>query len=205
MNILEAIKKVKETSKENFDATVEVHINLNTNVKKQDQQIRFSVVLPHGTGKTKKVAVMSDQKVKLADIELEETDIAKIEKGTLKPGRDFDIIISEPKFMLKIAKVAKILGPAGVMPSPKTGTVTDKVAEAVEQVKKGKIDIRTEQNLPVIHAIIGKISFDDKSLVENFNEISKNLQLNKPLKASPDWIKSIFVCSTMGKSVVVTS
>ncbi len=198
-----ALELVKEKCKCEFDSTVEVHINLNLDTKKQDQPIRFTTTLPHGTGKDKKVAVFASQKVPTADIELSESDLDKIEKGELKPKVDFDVVISEPKFMAKIAKVAKILGPAGAMPNPKTGTVTDNVKSAVEQVKKGKIEIRTDPSAPIIHTIIGKRSFETKKLVENFDEVLGSLKQQKPSKAKPDWIKSIFVTTTMGPSVQI--
>ena len=130
-SIKEAVKKLIEAKREKFDATVEMHINLNTDPKKQDQQIRFTTILPAGTGKSKKVAVMASEKVPNADLELTENDIKKIEDGNLKIGRDFDLIVTEPQFMAKLAKAARILGPAGVMPNPKTGTVTDNVEKAV--------------------------------------------------------------------------
>jgi large subunit ribosomal protein L1 len=198
--IEEALEKVKRGKRAKFDSTIELHLNLNLDVKKQDQQVRFSTTLPHGTGKSLKVAVMSSDKVPGADLELKETDLKKIESGDLKPGVDFDVIVAEPRVMGKLAKVARILGPAGMMPNPKSGTVTDHVKEAVDQIKKGKIEIRTEQNLPIIHTIIGKMSFDDKKLVENYREIINSLKQNRPPKAKPEFIESAFISSTMGKS-----
>ncbi|MFC1621843.1 50S ribosomal protein L1 [Patescibacteria group bacterium] len=203
MTIDKAISQVKNRTKSKFDATVEVHINLNVDSKKQDQMVRFSTVLPHGTGKSKVVATMASKDIPNADINLTEADIGKIEKGTLKPGRDFDVIVTEPKFMSKIAGVAKILGPAGVMPNPKNGTVTEDVKKAVENFKKGQVEIRTEQLVPIIHTIIGKVSFKEEELVENFNGLIKALEQNKPQGAGPDFIKTVFVCSTMGKSIQV--
>ena len=198
----EAIKEAKETSKAKFDPTIELHINLDLD-KKADQSVRFTTVLPHGTGKTKRVAVMASKKITNADMELSEDDLAKIEKGTIRPKVDFDVLVAEPRFMPKLARVAKILGPAGVMPNPKTGTVTEDVEKAVEQVKKGKIEVRTEPNAAVIHTIIGKKSFDDSKLVENYNEIMNSVKANKPQKAKPNWIKSVFVSATMGKAFQV--
>ncbi|MBP7927959.1 50S ribosomal protein L1 [Patescibacteria group bacterium] len=196
----DALKQICEGAKEKFDATVEVHINLDLDQKKQDQMIRFSLVLPNGTGKSKKVAVMASEKIAGADLELTESDLDKIEKGELKAFRDFDVIITEPKFMPKLAKVARTLGPAGVMPNPKNGTVTENVAKAVEQTKKGKVDIKMEQNAPIIHTIIGKVSFGEKSLEENFKDLLANLKQNKPSKAKPNWIKNVYIGSSMGKS-----
>jgi len=196
----EAIKKVKESSKEKFDSTIELHINLDLDTKKVDQPVRFSTTLPHGTGKTKKVAVLASKKVPNADLELVESDLEKIEQGKLRPKVDFDVLVSEPRFMSKLAKVARILGPAGTMPNPKTGTVSEDVEKAVEQIKKGKIEVKTEKDSPVIHTILGKTSFKEEALKENVRELINALKQNKPSKAKPEWIKSIYICSSMGPS-----
>lgn len=198
-NISDAVKKVKETSKTKFDATVEAHINLDIDPTKQT--VRFPFTLPHGTGKTQKVAVLSEKKVEKADLNLTESDLTKIEKGGIKPGIDFDIFITQPKFMPKIAKIAKILGPLGLMPNPKNGTVTENTEKAVEEFKAGKVDVRTEQKAPIIHLVIGKVSFSEKDLEENLQEIIKSLKQNKPQKAKPNWIKTIFITSSMGPSI----
>ncbi len=203
MTLSDAIAEIKIKDKAKFDATIEVHINLNLDIKKQDQAIRFTTTLPHGTGKTKKVATLASKKVINADLELSEADIEKIEKGTLRAKVDFDVLVAEPRFMPKLAKVARILGPAGVMPNPKTGTVSEDVAKAVEQIKKGKIEIKTETAAPIIHTIIGKKSFDNKALIENFNEVFTSIKQNKPLKAKPDWMKSVYISSTMGPAIKV--
>ena len=203
MELMEAIKKAKLLSKEKFDATVEIHINLDLDSKKQDQPVRFSLTLPNGTGKTKKVAVLASKKVTGADLELKESDIELIQKGQIKPRIDFDSLVTEPAFMPKLAKVAKILGPAGVMPNPKTGTVTEDAEKAVSEIKKGRLDVKTEKDLPMIHTIIGKRSFTEKQLSENFMELYKTLKQSKPTKASPEWIKSIFISTSMGQSVKV--
>ena len=197
--IPDAIKRVKETSKTKFDASVETHINLDIDPTKQI--VRFLITLPHGTGKTQKIAVLSDKKVEKADINLSEADLSKIEKGDIKPGTDFDIFITQPKFMPKVAKIAKILGPVGLMPNPKNGTVAENIEKAVEEFKAGKVEIRTEQKAPIIHIVIGKVSFGEKELEENLQEIIKSLKQNKPQKAKPSWIKSIFLTSSMGPSI----
>lgn len=201
--LAEAIKEVKQLSAANFDETVEIHINLNTDVRQSDQMFRTTVSLPNGTGKETKVAVIASKTVKEADLSLGESDIAKLEKGTIVPGKDFDVLIVEPMYMSKMGKLGPILGPAGVMPNPKTGTVTNDVEKAVEQFKKGKMEIKNEPNAPIIHSVIGKVSFDEDKLIENFKEIWATLKSNKPQKAKPNWIKNIFVASTMGKSVEV--
>ncbi len=199
--IEEALKKVKSESKSKFDASIEVHINLDVDPNKQN--IRFSLSLPNGTGKTKKIAVLSSGKVEGADINLTEEDLPKIEQGKIKPNVDFEVLITEPRYMPMLAKYAKILGPAGVMPNPKNGTVTEELSKAIAQFKKGKMEIKTEKMAPIIHTIIGKVSFDDKSLADNYKELIGALKANKPAKTVPLWIKSIFISSTMGPSVKV--
>lgn len=203
MALADAISEVKNTARKSFDESVEIHINFELDVKQADQQIRTTVDLPHGTGKDLKVAVFASKEIKEADINLTEEDITKLQKGAIAPGKDFDVLIAEPKFMANIAKLGPVLGPAGMMPNPKTGTVTDDVEKAVASFKKGKVELRTEQTAPIMHLLIGKISFDDKKLTENFTEIMNTLKSNKPQKAKPDWITSVFVCSSMGKSVLV--
>jgi large subunit ribosomal protein L1 len=202
-NIEEAVKLAKQGSSTKFDGTIEVHINLSLENKKQDQTVRYTTTLPNGTGKTKKVAVFASKKVPNADMELTEADIERLEKSLLRPKVDFDVLVAEPRFMSKLAKAARVLGPAGAMPNPKNGTVAEDVEKAVEQIKKGKVEIRTEPNGKTIHTIMGKVSFEESALVENFKEIISSLRQNKPAKANPDWLKTCFISSTMGKSIEV--
>ena len=197
-NVEETIKKVKEAAKEKFDASVEVHINLN--LPKKDTKVRFTTTLPEGTGKERKVAVLSAKSVPSADLQLKESDIEGIKKGNLVPGKDFDVLIAEPEFMPKIAKVASILGPAGLMPNPKSGTVTNDVESAVKGFKLGQVEIRTEASAPIIHTTIGKVSWDEKRLVSNLNHLLTAVRSNRPVGAKPNWIKSIYITSSMGKS-----
>lgn len=203
LKLVDALDWLKKNCKTKFDSTVELHINLNLDNTKQDQNIRFTTTLPNGTGKTKKVAVLASKKIKNADLELTESDIERLEKSQLKPKVDFDVLIAEPRFMQKLAKAARVLGPAGVMPNPKNGTVTEDVEKAVEQVKKGKVEIKLEPNGKSIHTILGKKSFDNKALSENFEEILTTLGQNKPSKAGSDWIRSIFITTSMSPSVQV--
>ena len=200
--ILEAIQQVKELSKENFDATVEAHINLQLDVKK-GQNIRYSLTLPKGTGKTKKVAVISSKTVPNADLQLSIEDIDKIISGKIQAKQDFDIIVCEPRYMANLAKAARVLGPAGLMPNPKTGTVTENVEEAVQNIKQGQVQIKTEKDVAIIHTIIGKVSFTDEDLMANFISIISSLKQNKPQKAKPNWIKNAYICSSMGQSIDV--
>ncbi len=203
--IEDALEKVKRSSKAKFDAAIEAHINLNIDISQADQNIRTTTTLPHGTGKSKKVAVFASKKIPEADVQLTEADISKIEKGTLKPGVDFDVVVSEPKFMAKLAAAARILGPQGMMPNPKSGTVTEDVETAVSQIKKGKVELRTDPTAPIIHTIIGKQSFELKALVENFNEVISTLKQARPNKIRPeDYIKSVYVCASMSPSFKVS-
>lgn len=144
LGISDAIKKVKADSKAKFDESVEVHFNLDIDVKQADQTIRVATNLPNGTGKEVKVAVFSSQKIGGANLNLSEADLAKLENGEIKPGNDFDVLIVDPQSMPKLAKLGPILGPAGVMPNPKTGTVTEDVTAAVEQFKKGKVELKLQ-------------------------------------------------------------
>lgn len=202
--IEEAIKKVKENDKAKFDSSIEVHINLGIDYKKPEQSIRTTATLPHGTGKEKKVAVFASKKIDSADLELKESDIEKIEKGSIKPGNDFDVLVVEPQFMPKIARLGKILGPQGVMPNPKTGTVTTDVETAVEQIKKGRMEIRNEVNAPILHTIIGKKSFEDKQIVENFNELLATLRQTRPQKVKPQgYIGKVYLSASMSPAYQV--
>jgi large subunit ribosomal protein L1 len=203
MGITEALEYVKKTCKAKFDSTIEVHINCLLDRNKQET-IRFNISLPHGTGKNKKIAVISSKKIVGAGLELSEDDIKKIENGILKPKVDFDILLAEPRFMPKLAKIAKILGPAGIMPNPKNGTVSEDIQNTLEQFKKGRVEVRTEANGTVIHTVIGKKSFTTKALQENFQELISALNVNKPLKAQVGWIKKVFISATMSPSVEVS-
>lgn len=200
----DAIKNAKESEKAKFDATIEVHFNLGIDPKQVDQNVRAITTLPHGTGKTIKVAVFAADDIKSADLQLTESDIKNIEKGKIKPHVDFDILVTEPRFMPKIAKIARILGPQGVMPSPKAGTVTNDVQKVVAQIKKGRVELKNEQNAPLIHTIIGKQSFETKKLEENFKEILNTLNHSRPQKVKKEtYINSCFICSSMSPSFKV--
>lgn len=202
-NVKEALNQLKNECKTKFDSTVELHINLDLDVKKADQMIRFSTILPSGTGKNVKVAVFSSTDYSEADLNLKEEDLDLINSGKIRAGVDFDLLVTEPSLMPKVSKVARVLGPAGVMPNPKNGTVTTDIKKAIEQLKKGKIEIRTEQNFPIIHTILGKCSFTVEDLEKNYTEVISNLKQLKPAKAKPEWIKSLFLSSTMGDSYQV--
>lgn len=203
----EAVKLVKETNVASFDASVEVAIRLNLDTKKVDQQLRGALVLPHGTGKTKKVLVLAKgdkaEAAKAAGAEyVGDADlIAKIEKDN---WLDFDIIIATPDMMPALGKLGKLLGPRGLMPNPKTGTVTMDVAKAVNDVKKGRIEYRTD-SFGIVHAIIGKVSFDEQKILENLNAFVELIIKSKPTTAKGIYIKSIAISSTMGPGIKISS
>lgn len=198
----EAIELVKKTNTVKFDATVEFHAKLNIDLSKPEQNVRSTVVLPKGTGKVKKIlAFVGDKDEKAAKdagadfVGLEDL-VEKITKGWL----GFDIAIATPEVMPKIAKVAKILGSRGLMPNPKVGTVTPNPAGAIEEIKKGKIEFRSD-SLGGIHAGIGKVSFSKEDLMENLSKFYKTLNAAKPSTIKGNFIKGAFLSSTMGPGV----
>ena len=203
--VAEALELVKKTSTVKFDAAVEVHVKLGIDPKKTDQQIRATVVLPHGTGKTKKVAAFvgpndeADAKAAGADFIYGEEEIKKI-KDTGKV--EFDIAVATPEMMPKLAVAARVLGPKGLMPNPKTGTVDKNVKKMVEELKKGKIAFKNDDGAN-IHQVIGKVSFDDKNLLENLEAFLDALKKAKPQGAKGTYIKGLFLTSSMGPSVKV--
>jgi len=202
----EAIELVKKTSTSKFDGSVEVAINLNLDTKKTDQQLRGAIVLPNGTGKTKRVLVLTKNaeqakaaKEAGADFVGEADLVDKIQKEN---WLDFDVIIATPEMMPLLGKLGKVLGPRGLMPNPKTGTVTTDVTKAIDDVKKGRIEYRTD-SYGNVHAIIGKVSFDAKKLVENLQAFVTVIVKSKPQTAKGTYIKNISVSSTMGPGVKV--
>lgn len=201
----EAMKLVKGSKIAKFDESVEAHVKLSIDTKKGEQQVRGAVVLPHGIGKTKKVAVVTSTKIKEAkdagaDIVGGEEFIEKIKQGKIE---GFDVLVATPEMMPKLAPAAKILGPRGLMPSPKTETVTDKVKEAVEMLKKGKINYKNDTT-GIIHQVIGKVSFDEKKLEENLKVFLESIQKSKPAGVKGKYILSISVCSTMGPGIKIS-
>ena len=201
--IEEAIKLVKETSNAKFDSTVEVAMNLNLDVKKADQQLRGAVVLPNGTGKNKKILVLAkgDQakvaKESGADFVGDIDMITKIEKEN---WFDFDVIIATPEMMPSLGKIGKLLGPKGLMPNPKTGTVTTDVAKAVEETKKGKVNYSTD-SFGNIHVGIGKASFTEEALRENLKAFVSVILKAKPSTVKGAYVKNITLTSTMGPGI----
>jgi len=202
----EAIELVKKTSTSKFDGSVEVAINLNVDTKKTDQQIRGAIVLPNGTGKSKRVLVLTKmaEQVKAAQSAGAEFvgDADLVDKIQKENWLDFDVIIATPEMMPLLGKIGKVLGPRGLMPNPKTGTVTTDVKKAIEDVKKGRIEFRTD-SYGNVHAIIGKVSFDADKLVENLQSFVTTIVKSKPQTAKGTFIKNISVSSTMGPGVKV--
>lgn len=202
--VAEAVALAKETNIAKFDATVEVAYRLNVDPKKADQQIRGAVVLPNGTGKTQTVLVFAKgEKAKEAeaagaDFVGDDDMVAKIQGGWF----DFDVVVATPDMMATVGKLGRVLGPKGLMPNPKTGTVTMDVTKAVEEVKAGKVTYRVDK-AGNIHVPIGKVSFDNEKLVENFNTINDVLLKAKPSTAKGQYIKNISVTTTFGPGIHV--
>ena len=200
----EAVKLALETSAVKFDASVEIHVNTATNPKHADQIIRETVALPHGTGKVVRIAVFCEDdqidaaKKSGADLAGKEDLIAQVSKGEI----NFDIAIAQTALMKDLAKVAKVLGPKGLMPSPKAGTVTDKISEAVVAIKKGKIEFRNDK-FGIVHSILGKVSFGEKKIAENFREFFRALTDAKPSGCKSALVKKIFLTTSMGPAVGV--
>ena len=201
----EAVKLVKETSTSKFTGTVEVAVRLNLDTKKADQQLRGAIVLPHGTGKSKKVLVVARgenaTKAKAAGADyVGDTDmLEKIEKEN---WFDFDVMIATPDMMPLLGKLGKVLGPKGLMPNPKTGTVTTDVEKAVNEVKAGRVEYRTD-SFGNVHGIIGNTSFTDEQLVENLNAFVSVLLKAKPQTVKGEYVKNISIASTMGPGIKV--
>ncbi len=199
----EAIKLVKDMSSTKFDATIEVAMNLNLDVKKADQQLRGAITLPKGTGKTTRVLVIAKGEYAKAAKEAGADfvgDADMLEKIEKENWFDFDVMIATPDMMPSLGKLGKILGPKGLMPNPKTGTVTTNVKQAVEESKAGRVEYRTD-SYGNIHGIIGKASFTDNDLLENLDAIVKTIIRIKPSTVKGSYIKSISVSSTMSPSV----
>ena len=201
----EAVKLVKQTSVTNFDSSVELALKLNLDTKKAEQQLRGALVLPNGTGKNKKVLVIAkgdkaaQAKEAGADYVGDTDMLEKIEKEN---WFDFDTIIATPDMMPALGKLGKVLGPKGLMPNPKTGTVTMDVKKAVEEVKKGRAEYRTD-SYGNVHVLVGKVSFDEAKLVENINAFVSLIVKTKPSVVKGKYIQNISISSTMGPGVKI--
>jgi large subunit ribosomal protein L1 len=203
-SLKEASSVVKTVNTTKFDASVDLHIRLGVDPKKADQAIRGTVTLPHGTGKTKKVLVLctpdkeADAKSAGADFVGLDEFVQKIEGG----WTDIDVIIATPSVMPKIGKLGKILGPRNLMPNPKTGTVTNDVAAAVNEVKGGKIAFKVDK-AGIIHASIGRVSFSPEKLAENSHSLIEAIIKAKPSSAKGTYLKSVFMASSMSPAIAV--
>lgn len=199
----EAMKLVAETSKAKFDETVELHVRLGVDSRHADQQVRGAVVLPHGTGKTTRVLVFAkgpkaDEALAAGADYVGAEDI--VDKITKENWYEFDVVISTPDMMGVVGRIGRVLGPKGLMPNPKSGTVTMDVAKAVQEAKAGKIEYRLDKQ-NIIHCPIGKASFGAEKLTENFNTLMDAIVRAKPAAAKGRYIKSCTVASTMGPGV----
>lgn len=201
----EAINLVKETTITNFDSSVELALRLNLDTKKADQQLRGALVLPNGTGKTKKVLVIAKgaqaEAAKAAGADYV-GDMDMLEKIEKENWFDFDTMIATPDMMPALGKIGKVLGPKGLMPNPKTGTVTMDTKTAVEEVKKGRVEYRTD-SYGNVHVIIGKVSFDANKLVENLNAFVSLITKSKPSVVKGKYILNISISSTMGPGIKI--
>ena len=200
----EAVKLVKSLSKRKFDETVEVAMNLNVDTTKSDQQVRSSFTLPNGTGKNKRVLVVTKTKAEEAknagDDFVGDDDI--IEKIVKENWFDFDVMVATPEMMVSLGKIGKILGPKGLMPNPKTGTVTTNVSDAIANIRKGMVEYRADSNGNV-HALVGKVSFDEDKLTENLVSFINEVIKNKPTGVKGSFVKNISISSTMGPGVKI--
>ncbi len=201
----EAAKLIKETSTTKFDSTVEVAIKLNVDTKKSDQQLRGSLVMPNGTGKSKKVLVIAkgnfaeEAKKAGADFVGDKDMLDKIKNEN---WFDFDVVVATPDMMSEVGKIGSILGPKGLMPNPKTGTVTTKVADVVNDLKSGMVTYKTD-TFGNVHTIIGKVSFAEKKLLENLEYVVNTINKNKPQSVKGVFIDKITISTTMGPGIKV--
>ncbi|HJF32473.1 MAG TPA: 50S ribosomal protein L1 [Sporosarcina psychrophila] len=200
----EAIALAKEIDFANFDATMEVSYNLNIDVKKADQQIRGAMVLPHGTGKTQTVVVIAtgdkakEAEAAGADFVGEADLIEKINGGWL----DFDVMVATPDMMGQVGRLGRVLGPKGLMPNPKTGTVTQDVTKAVNDIKAGQVTYRADK-AGIVNVPIGKVSFDDAKLKENFNALHEQIVRLKPASAKGTYMTSLTLSTTFGPGIKI--
>ncbi|NDC83251.1 50S ribosomal protein L1 [bacterium] len=200
----QAIDWVKSNLVRNFDESLEVHFNLGIDPRQADQQIRGTLVLPHGTGKTIRIAViatgekLTEAKEAGADFVGSEDLIEKIQGGWL----DFDLVVATPDVMAKLGRLGKILGAKGLMPNPKSGTVTTDIKNAVKEFKAGKVEYRNDKS-GLIHLAIGKLSFSTESLIDNFNAIYDTIVRIKPSKSKGVYLRSVSISSTMGPGLFV--
>ncbi len=196
--VKEAVALAQKTSKVKFDATVELHVNLSVDPRHADQNLRDNLVLPAGTGKTVRVAVFADEEVEGADLSGVEKITKELEKGTIS----FDILVATPANMPKLGKYARLLGPRGLMPNPKSGTVTTDVAKAVQQAKAGRVEYRVDTT-GIVHVGVGKVSFTAADLTKNVEALLTSIKTNKPASVKGTYVKAVYLTTSMGPSVQI--
>jgi len=197
-----AIQLLKETATAKFIESAELHVNLNIDPKYADQQLRTTVLLPNGTGKEKKIAVLAAEE-NLTNINSSMVDImgnSDLIDEISKSNINFDLLIATPEMMPKLAKLGRVLGPKGLMPSPKAGTVTTNLLETLEEFKKGKFEYKTDKT-GIVHINFGKTNFTDSQLKENVEVLLKSIEQNRPSGVKGKYFKSVSICSTMGPSI----
>ena len=203
-NLEEVIAILKETATTKFVESVELHANLNINPKYADQQLRTTVTLPHGVGKQTRIAVLTNEenfgeaKSAGADIVGNDDLIEQITQGNI----NFDLLIATPNMMPKLAKLGRVLGPKGLMPSPKSGTVSSTLESTLTEFKKGKFEYKADRT-GIVHVNFGKINFTDNQLIENLKTLYKSIEQNRPSGVKGKYFKSLFICTSMGPSLKV--
>jgi len=201
-NIQEVIKLLKSTATAKFNETVEVHANLNIDPKYADQQLRTTMTLPHGNGKTIRIAVLtnesnfSESQLAGADITGNDDLIAEISQGNI----NFELLVATPEMMPKLAKLGRVLGPKGLMPSPKSGTVTTNLTDTLSEFKKGKFEYKADKT-GIVHISFGKADFTETQLADNLKATYKSIEQNRPSGVKGKYFKSLYVCTTMGPSI----
>ena len=204
-DVKEAIEAVKKSSYTKFDGSVELHVKLGVDSRQADQQVRGAVVLPNGTGKQTRVLVITKENNFKAAEEAGADFVGAedmIQKIQTENWLDFDVMIASPDMMAAIGRIGRLLGPRGLMPNPKTGTVTPDVAKAVKEAKAGKVEYRLDKN-NIIHLMIGKVSFDEAKLQENFDTVMGAIIKAKPAAAKGQYIKSVSLSATMGPGIAI--
>jgi len=201
-NLEEAIGLLKETATTKFVESVELHANLNIDPKYADQQLRTTVTLPNGVGKQTRIAVLTDEenfeeaKTAGADVIGNDDLIEEITQGNL----NFDLLVATPNMMPKLAKLGRVLGPKGLMPSPKSGTVSNTLTETLTEFKKGKFEYKADKT-GIVHVNFGKTDFTESQLIENLTALYKSIEQNRPSGVKGKYFKSLFICTTMGSSI----
>jgi len=202
LSLEEAINLLQETATAKFIESVELHANLNIDPKYADQQLRTTVTLPHGVGKSTRIAVLTNEtnfneaKEAVADIVGSQDLIDDISQGTI----NFDLLVATPDMMPKLAKLGRVLGPKGLMPSPKSGTVSTSLTETLSEFKKGKFEYKADK-VGVVHVSFGKANFSNSQLIENLTSLYQSIEQNRPSGVKGKYFKSLFICSSMGPSI----